>query len=60
MFLFFIVTCATATLFSVHFVYTMMPDVTIDAGPMNTAILPLIFFGFGHALLVTIQGPIIK
>lgn len=48
-------------LFTVYLTLTMMTDsLPSDTGPKNLAILPVCLFGFGHALFLTVQGPLIK
>lgn len=45
---------SVGSIFVVDFAYLAMPDATPGNGPMNMAVIPLILFGLGHALLVTL------
>jgi len=55
-----LMTLALGSIFVTHMLYSMTPDYVFFSGPKVLSVLPILIFGLGHALLVTVQGPIIN
>lgn len=59
--LFYIDILSTVSIFIVFLSYTLMPDAPYGKELSSIiTIFPLILFGFGHALFVTLSSPLIK